>query len=241
MGKKSVPEALSKAKSAASELYKLADAVVEGHKQLEQAKHQTQSEIHAKLKACEEAKQKVQKEIDAKLKACEEAKQKVQKEIDAKLKAGEEATLRAHTELQNELSEKRKAFDEKLQAERAVLNQDRKNLEKEIALMNTLGEGSHDLVHLNVGGKLMTVKRSTLCQHKGSMLANMFSGRWEQSLDRDEKNRVFFDFIPEHFQLILNHLRDSRSPPAKVVRVVFRWQIFRNLTKAFWIWFNFVV
>ena len=64
-----------------------------------------------------------------------------------------------------------------------------------------------DIINLNVGGKKMTTKRSTLCQVEGSLLTSMFSGRWEDSLARDEDGRIFFDFNPQYFVYILDYLR----------------------------------
>ena len=64
-----------------------------------------------------------------------------------------------------------------------------------------------DLVHLNVGGQRLTTTISTLRQVKGSFLASMFSGRWEDRLKRDKDGAVFFDFNPQYFILILDYLR----------------------------------
>ena len=44
-------------------------------------------------------------------------------------------------------------------------------------------------------------------QIEGSLLASMFSGRWEQSLDHDSQGRIFLDFEPYCFQQILTSLR----------------------------------
>ncbi len=44
-------------------------------------------------------------------------------------------------------------------------------------------------------------------QAKGSSLAARFSGRWEQCLDRDAQGRVFLDFDPYCFQIVLTYLR----------------------------------
>ena len=73
--------------------------------------------------------------------------------------------------------------------------------------MKSLGSGCQDLVELNIGGELVTAKRSTLCHVEGSLLASMFSGRWEKSLVRDASGRVFLDFDPKQFLVVLNHLR----------------------------------
>ncbi|CAB3976897.1 Chaperone dnaK2 [Paramuricea clavata] len=67
-----------------------------------------------------------------------------------------------------------------------------------------------DIINLNIGGHKMTTKRSTLCQVEGSLLASMFSGRWEDSLERDQDDAVFLDFNPQHFGFILNYLRVKR-------------------------------
>ncbi len=44
-------------------------------------------------------------------------------------------------------------------------------------------------------------------QIEGSLLASMFSGRWEQSLDHDSQGRIFLDFEPYCFRQILTSLR----------------------------------
>ncbi len=71
-----------------------------------------------------------------------------------------------------------------------------------------------DVITLNVGGRLFTTIRATLCQIDGSLLASMFSGRWgESSLNRDEKNHVFLDMDPDCFEFIMKWLRILRIDP----------------------------
>lgn len=48
---------------------------------------------------------------------------------------------------------------------------------------------------------------SAVTQAKGSVLAAMFSGRWEQSLDHDADGRTFLDFDLYCVQEILSYLR----------------------------------
>ena len=66
---------------------------------------------------------------------------------------------------------------------------------------------SDDIINLNIGGTKLTTLRSTLCQVEDSLLATMFSGRWEDNITRDKDGAVFFDFNPQHFILILDYLR----------------------------------
>ena len=76
----------------------------------------------------------------------------------------------------------------------------------------------NDIIHLNVGGQKLTSKRSTLCQVENSLLANIFSGRWEKSLERDQDGAVFLDFNPQYFVLILDYLRAKRiGQPGKLI------------------------
>ncbi|CAB3980904.1 SHKBP1 isoform 5 [Paramuricea clavata] len=63
----------------------------------------------------------------------------------------------------------------------------------------------NDIIHLNVGGQRLSTKRSTLCRVEGSLLASMFSGRWNHEHDHD--GAVFLDYNPEFFVPIINYLR----------------------------------
>lgn len=65
---------------------------------------------------------------------------------------------------------------------------------------------SNDLVRLNVGGRLMNVKRSTLHQIEG--LSAMIS----EVTDRDKNNNIFLDFNPKYFGIVLNYLRAKSIP-----------------------------
>ena len=67
------------------------------------------------------------------------------------------------------------------------------------------------MIHLNVGGQNLTTERSTLCQVEGSLLASMFSGRWEGTDNyRDDDGVVFLDYNPKFFVAILNYLRAKK-------------------------------
>ena len=65
-----------------------------------------------------------------------------------------------------------------------------------------------DLVEINAGGKLFTVKRGTLKQLPDSRLAVLFSGRWDKKLARDDKGRIFLDVNSKCFQAIVDYLNE---------------------------------
>ena len=107
-------------------------------------------------------------------------------------------------------------FNEIVESERAKMKAEVEAYEAEKLKMNAVKVSDDDIINLNVGGKKITTKRSTLCQVEGSLLASMFSGRWENKLSRDEDGRVFFDFNPQYFLLILDFLRARKiSSPEK--------------------------
>jgi hypothetical protein len=68
-----------------------------------------------------------------------------------------------------------------------------------------LRKESKGKIVLDVGGKLYTTSLTTLCADPNSMLAAMFSGRFE--LDQDEKGVIFLDRDGEYFVNILHYLR----------------------------------
>ena len=93
----------------------------------------------------------------------------------------------------------KKQFDEIIEGERAIIKAEVEAYEAEKVRMKAIEVKDDDIINLNVGGKKITTKRSTLCQVKGSLLASMFSGRWEDSLSRDENGRILFDWNPKYF------------------------------------------
>ncbi|KAH3886473.1 BTB/POZ domain-containing protein KCTD6-like [Dreissena polymorpha] len=65
-----------------------------------------------------------------------------------------------------------------------------------------------DIIKLNVGGKVHTTTKSTLCKFPNSMLGAMFNGSMSPSLD--ENGCYFIDRDGELFKFILNFLRSSK-------------------------------
>ena len=109
-------------------------------------------------------------------------------------------------------------FQELIEEERAKLKAEIAEFNTEKERMKALTVNDNDIIQLNVGGQKLTTKRSTLCQVENSLLATMFSGRWEESLERDQDGAVFLDFNPQYFVLILDYLREKRiAQPGKPI------------------------
>ena len=104
----------------------------------------------------------------------------------------------------------REEFNEIVEKERANLKAEVETLNAEKQRMEAIEVSDDDIIHLNVGGQKFTTTRATLCQVQGSLLATMFSGRWEDRVKRDKDGVVFFDFNPEYFGWILDYLRAKK-------------------------------
>ena len=101
----------------------------------------------------------------------------------------------------------RQEFSDIVESERAKIKAEVEAYNAEKQKIEAVNVNDDDLIDLNVGGTKLTTTRSTLCQIEGSLLASMFSGRWEDNIKRDKDGAVFFDFNPHHFILILDYLR----------------------------------
>ncbi|CAB4040842.1 SH3KBP1-binding 1 [Paramuricea clavata] len=101
----------------------------------------------------------------------------------------------------------REEFNEIIEGERAKMKAEVEAYNAEKQKMKPFEVSDDDIIDLNVGGQKLTTTRSTLCQVEGSLLASMFSGRWEDGLKRDKDGAIFFDFDPQYFVIILAYLR----------------------------------
>ncbi|CAB4044374.1 Chaperone dnaK2, partial [Paramuricea clavata] len=99
---------------------------------------------------------------------------------------------------------------QRIEAMRKEVESREKALNDEKERMMKIEVEDDDVISLNIGGKIMAASRSTLCQVEGSLLASMFSGRWEERLKKDKHENVFLDFNPDCFKLILNYLRAKK-------------------------------
>ncbi|CAE8691850.1 unnamed protein product, partial [Polarella glacialis] len=112
----------------------------------------------------------------------------------------EAARIQLHTEYSHRL----------LQADQEL----RSVLEERAARREPCGASQNDVLTLNVGGKLYTLKRETLLVCRGSFLAELFSGKWEHALQKDADGNPFLDIDPSIWDLILSWLRDRKIEAA---------------------------
>ncbi len=108
------------------------------------------------------------------------------------------------------VKEFKREFKEIIEDERAKMMAEVQAYKAEKERMEAFVVSDDDIIDLNIGGQRLSTTRSTLCQVEGSLLASMFSGRWQDDLKRDKDGAVFFDFNPQHFVLILDYLRQKK-------------------------------
>ena len=70
--------------------------------------------------------------------------------------------------------------------------------------------------------------RSTLCQAEDSVLAAMFSGRWEGGFIKDHEGAYFLDYEPECWAILMGYLRQRRmAGPHTVPHPVIKAELLR--------------
>ena len=126
-------------------------------------------------------------------------------EENDKLQKEREALQKALEDERRNLKEQLEERDQRIQEERDGLGYDQERVQI------ITGQIDDEVISLNVGGEFFFTQRSTLCACEDSYLANLFSGRWESSIERDSFGRFFLDFDPFCFRLLLNFLRSKRQ------------------------------
>lgn len=79
--------------------------------------------------------------------------------------------------------------------------------EKETGYNMNMQQAHSDVLQLNIGGTVTSVLRRTLTSVHGSMLASRFSGRWDDSLEKDRDDNFFIDQPIELFLPMIDYLR----------------------------------
>ena len=131
----------------------------------------------------------------------------------SKLQAERESLINEFAKKEAALEKEKSDWKDSQKRERDVIETEKQAWANEKAMIASLTPKLKDVISLNVGGRLFSIKRTTLCQIEGSLLSNMFSGRWEDSLERDENNRIFLEMDPDCFESIVKWLRLKRIDP----------------------------
>ena len=134
-------------------------------------------------------------------------KAKTQKEISVKLTKKEGNPIEdALTSLSSLLRER----EEALETREEKLKADKEDFERE--RFAAYGDTSpSDVLHLNVCGKTAAILRRTLTSVPDSMLSSRFSGRWDDSLEKDKDGNFFIDQPCRFFEPMLDYLRDRAN------------------------------
>lgn len=130
--------------------------------------------------------------------------------VDAQVEEIRRELLKKEADLQHQFQTEAA----KLEVERARLEEDRLALLAEEAAFEAekarfQGQGCReDVLELNVCGQAhCSVTRATLCIERSSMLASMFSGRWDASLAKDAEGHFFIDSPADIFLPLVDFLR----------------------------------
>uniref|UniRef100_A0A383V9C7 Potassium channel tetramerisation-type BTB domain-containing protein n=1 Tax=Tetradesmus obliquus TaxID=3088 RepID=A0A383V9C7_TETOB len=92
----------------------------------------------------------------------------------------------------------------------ATLAAQRTWLRRQRVLLTEPHPSDADIIELNIGGAVMVASRSTLRQVPGSLLGLLFDPVNAQHLAVDQAGRVFFDYDPAAFALVLRYLRELK-------------------------------
>eukprot|EP00386_Alphamonas_edax_P006886 GDKI01022315.1.p1 GENE.GDKI01022315.1~~GDKI01022315.1.p1 ORF type:complete len:438 (-),score=98.60 GDKI01022315.1:172-1485(-) len=127
----------------------------------------------------------------------------------------ERAKFKEEMEKEREkVGEEERQMRAEIERERRVVLEEQAVWEREKANIYKMKGNQTDIIQLNVGGRIFTTTRGTLCTVKDTLLDSMFSGRWEDSFQRDATGAVFLDLNPDLFSLLLDHLRAVSLSPS---------------------------
>ena len=102
------------------------------------------------------------------------------------------------------------AREKDLEEREKQLDQDRQAMDRD--RNSTYGNTAPtDVLQLNIGGVKATILRRTLTSVPDSMLASKFSGRWDDSIEKDKHGHFFIDQEYPLFRHILKYLRNKAN------------------------------
>ena len=117
---------------------------------------------------------------------------------------------RSYDDALSALTDVLSAWERDLEAREEQLRKDRQEFNRDRhAAYGDAAPG--DVLHLNIGGTSATVLRRTLMAIPGSMLASRFSGRWDDSIEKDEHGHFFIDQEYSLFRHVIKYLRNKSN------------------------------
>jgi len=113
-------------------------------------------------------------------------------QLNNRMNEAKEAFDQALTKLEWQKAKDDKRYQEQLEQ----LKEERRKWDEEKAIMDKLVASASPILNLNVGGEKISTSRATLTLAEGSLLATMFSGKWEDKLMKDANGCIFLDYDP---------------------------------------------
>mmetsp|Transcript_21972 Transcript_21972/g.32453 ORF Transcript_21972/g.32453 Transcript_21972/m.32453 type:complete len:317 (-) Transcript_21972:11-961(-) len=127
----------------------------------------------------------------------------------------------SYSEALSSLTEILSDREKELEAREKKMKREQEQLNVEIAKLNSeknkvyFDTSPNDVLNLNVGGTKVAIFRRTLTSVPDSMLASMFSGRWDDSLDKDKDGYFFINQRYSLFGPMLDYLMDRENGTEK--------------------------
>lgn len=119
------------------------------------------------------------------------------------LETAHEDVEKDYNDVLNKISLEEKTLNDRLE----VLS---KKMDYATELYGNINASGDDLLEINAGGKIIVIKRSilTLPRTVGTRFHALFSGRYENLLQRDSNGRIFLDVNSDCFQAIITYLNE---------------------------------
>lgn len=95
-------------------------------------------------------------------------------------------------------------------SERQKIDGEWKRLDKLSERMSALWPEATEVLEINCSGRFFTIPRSTLCGIEGSHLSRMFSDEYIGQIPRDTEGRMYLDFNPYCFGILVEYLQNRR-------------------------------
>eukprot|EP00397_Hematodinium_sp_SG-2012_P028211 GEMP01029691.1.p1 GENE.GEMP01029691.1~~GEMP01029691.1.p1 ORF type:complete len:420 (+),score=84.30 GEMP01029691.1:218-1477(+) len=121
------------------------------------------------------------------------------------------------TKLFEELEQERQALQAEYQTKFAELAEMEKEITRKGESLEKLEQlnlafvgRDNDVLKLNVSGEMFQMKRKTLtAPFPDSFLAHLFSGRWDENIEKDAEGNYFLDLDPWGFGVLLTYFREK--------------------------------